>query len=756
MMIVTIVVGSISYAVTVNSVKESVEDYNTAMLQQTKTVIDEKVMSVNRLAIQLAFNPYILKTAYETSVDDNQNSYTISKIIDILKAGSSSNEFIDGLYVFYPMSDVVVNDEGKFTTEFFLNEIMPYENLAIVQWKNVFKSKDLKGFKPVEKINYKTYTTEILPFYQPLSTYTQNSSLGAVVVYIDKEKINELLEQINIYENSAVFVLNRKNEIIMSSGNNKLQDVIRTVDTNDKSQYYSDSEFDKVVVTSEKSESSGWRYVSVVPSSTYYSKASYVINVVVIITFIQLVLGVFLALIMTQRSYKPIRKTYDKLMELLGIKKSNEYDSVDHFSFIEQMTATTIRENAIIKESMEKARPVLKADLVNQLLRGTSYGNKVLEEDFKNLGIDFKGEKFVVIKIHIDDCSEFVESSTLQEMALVKLVIGNIMEEVAQKHFDTMFLDLDYENSVMLLNINENSDNGWQEEPNLYEMIMNVIKESQNYITDKFSIFISVGISSVHQGRNEINLCFREAEEALGFRLIRGNGSITSFSELKEDEGRYIYSIQTEINLINSVKTGDFEKVIEILDMVFQENSKSVSLSLNMTRCLFFDVVSTAIKIVDELHISRDPVFGEDLEPISQILKCETAEEMNIKLREFYKYICDYINSNKKSHNIDLRDRIINYIEEYYMDNSLSLISLSDSLKLNPTYVSYFFKEQVGENFINYISKLRIKKAKEIMANTNISIQEIAEKVGYANSGVFIRAFKKYEGNTPGRYRELV
>jgi len=655
------------------------------------------------------------------------------------------------------MSEVVVNDDGKFESAFFFNEIMPYDNLTLEQWKDYFKSRNLKGFKPVQTINYKTYSSKILPFYQPLSTYTQNSSLGAVVVYINKEKIDELLEKINLYSNSAVFVLDDNNEVIMEIGNEEMKSAIKPSELQNKSQYYSNSDFGRVVVTSENSDTTHWRYVSVVPMSAYYSKASFVRNVVVVMTLAQLVLGIFLALIMSQRSYRPIRKTSDKLKELIGIKKADENDTEDHFSFIEQMTVSTIRENVSIKESMVRLKPLLKTDLMNQLLRGTSFGVEELNENFRNLGIEFKGKDFAVVKIHIDDCSEFVESTTLQEMALVKLVIGNIMEEVAQKYFETIFVDFDLENVVMLLNIKEdlNDDNCKEDKP-YSDKIMEVVKEGQNFITERFSIFISAGISSMHEGRNEINLCYREAEESLGFRMIRGNGSITSFIELNETEGRYIYSMETEMNLINSVKTGDFKKVGEILNKVFEENFKSINQSLNMTRCLLFDIMSTAIKVVDELHISKSDVFGEDLDPINQLFKCETTEQMNIKLTKFYKNLCCYINSNKKSHNVDLRDRILSYIEENYMDNALSLVSLSDSLKLNPTYVSYFFKEQVGENFINYISKLRINKAKELLCNTNISIQEIAEQVGYANSGVFIRAFKKHEGNTPGKFRENV
>lgn len=69
-------------------------------------------------------------------------------------------------------------------------------------------------------------------------------------------------------------------------------------------------------------------------------------------------------------------------------------------------------------------------------------------------------------------------------------------------------------------------------------------------------------------------------------------------------------------------------------------------------------------------------------------------------------------------------------------------------------YLSAFIKEQLGETFLNYVLNLRMELATELLRTTDLSQQDIAVRIGYANSGVFLRVFKKKYGITPGTYRK--
>ena len=73
---------------------------------------------------------------------------------------------------------------------------------------------------------------------------------------------------------------------------------------------------------------------------------------------------------------------------------------------------------------------------------------------------------------------------------------------------------------------------------------------------------------------------------------------------------------------------------------------------------------------------------------------------------------------------------------------------------MNPSYCSYLFKEKTGINFIDYVNKTRIDKAKAMLKGTDNKVYKIAKDLGYDNAKYFFRVFKKVTGQTPEVYRQ--
>jgi len=96
---------------------------------------------------------------------------------------------------------------------------------------------------------------------------------------------------------------------------------------------------------------------------------------------------------------------------------------------------------------------------------------------------------------------------------------------------------------------------------------------------------------------------------------------------------------------------------------------------------------------------------------------------------------------------------IIRYINNNY-DHNLSLISLSEKFNISPYYLSRVFKEITGFSYTEYISILRIKKAKELLMKTQLNVTEIAKMIGYNNINQFGRIFKNMTGIPPTAFRK--
>ncbi|MDF2659664.1 MAG: AraC family transcriptional regulator [Paenibacillus sp.] len=227
-----------------------------------------------------------------------------------------------------------------------------------------------------------------------------------------------------------------------------------------------------------------------------------------------------------------------------------------------------------------------------------------------------------------------------------------------------------------------------------------IIRELKRVTEERFRMRTAIGVSSVRSGLTEIGRCYGEALSALDYRIIHGSGTVILFDQIREIErGYYHYPIETEAQLMNS---------------------------------------------------------GIDSDPVKHIMSSSSAEKMLGRIKELSLAICDSVREARTDQSGRLNERLKQYIEENSADNGLSLTSIADHFGMTPQYVSGFFKKQNGINLTDYMVEVRVREAKRLLAESGLTVLQIAQKVGYATDIGFIRVFKKLEGITPGKYREML
>ena len=102
---------------------------------------------------------------------------------------------------------------------------------------------------------------------------------------------------------------------------------------------------------------------------------------------------------------------------------------------------------------------------------------------------------------------------------------------------------------------------------------------------------------------------------------------------------------------------------------------------------------------------------------------------------------------------VTIIEKAKNYINENFQKD-ISLDLVSREVDISPYYFSKLFKQETGNNFIEYLTEVRLRKARELLKNSQYSIKEICAESGYGDPNYFSRIFKKYEGVTPSEFRE--
>lgn len=157
-----------------------------------------------------------------------------------------------------------------------------------------------------------------------------------------------------------------------------------------------------------------------------------------------------------------------------------------------------------------------------------------------------------------------------------------------------------------------------------------------------------------------------------------------------------------------------------------------------------FNYAKTAISLgaIDYILKPSDPD-----EIIEAVLKAKSKIDEIIQLRNLGNQC-----KQRKINNRIVRE-VLDYIENHYSED-ISLFTAAEHVHMNHVYLSRLFKKELGETFLENLTKYRLQKACELLSNSDYKIYEISSMVGIFDAGYFSQVFKKYYGLTPSEYRD--
>lgn len=138
---------------------------------------------------------------------------------------------------------------------------------------------------------------------------------------------------------------------------------------------------------------------------------------------------------------------------------------------------------------------------------------------------------------------------------------------------------------------------------------------------------------------------------------------------------------------------------------------------------------------------------------LMQLKNAETLSDFWQKLSGHIAELCKY--GVKRKPSVDIVEETKHFIDEKYSDTEMSVSSIGNAMGMQGNHLSKLFKERYGTTMLDYLTTVRIQQAKKYIREKNMAVQEVAERTGFLSSTVFIRTFKKKEGITPGKYKEM-
>ncbi|KWX69347.1 chemotaxis protein CheY [Paenibacillus riograndensis] len=164
-----------------------------------------------------------------------------------------------------------------------------------------------------------------------------------------------------------------------------------------------------------------------------------------------------------------------------------------------------------------------------------------------------------------------------------------------------------------------------------------------------------------------------------------------------------------------------------------------------------FDYVQQALRLGAVNYLLK-PLDKEELvQVVEAALKHEEEQQRREKLEKLVDHKLLEIDPDTAGMGEPVKEALA-YVEQH-LHEQLTMAEVAGRIHLNASYFSVLFKEQTGVPFSEYLSRLRIQRAKELLLQTSLPIVEIGERVGYRTDKYFIKVFKSLEDMSPSRYR---
>ena len=283
--------------------------------------------------------------------------------------------------------------------------------------------------------------------------------------------------------------------------------------------------------------------------------------------------------------------------------------------------------------------------------------------------------------------------------------------------------------------------------------IISFAREIKRILEEKSTFSFSIGVGREYENLKGLIFSYKEALNACKSCYFREKEDVMYIDQMVEFQNEIpIFITEMETKLIDKVKAGNLDNV----ELIFQEIVNNIieeKLEPETIKIRVLDLIYRVIEEVEKATTDSRESLYEVSSWIREILKVETKRDMSRITTKISNKLFDILRRYRKGSNTRHSiNQALDYIEDNF-NKDLSLKKVSDEVGLSIYYFSHLFKEEVGESFVTFLNKLRIRKSKQLLVNSNFNIAEIAYRVGYNDQNYYTRVFKEYEGVTPSEFR---
>ena len=706
---------------------------NELLLQQMKSYLDTIMSDVAQLNYIVANHGMLGGMLFESrpvSHDEYYRAYRVAS--DLFDYDTSSTGSAD-VYVYLPKLDMVISSRGYFSTANYQMSQRSLLDTSYHAWLGSFAGLTRPRFRPSQSMDLAEVVHDTVEMVTPLPAWQRSGAPhGWLVVHIARDLFQRIFAETAWTPDSLQLVYHPALGVIAASENVGDVAEIEAVGT----RVLETGVLDRVTLGETTyaaralpSDVVDLYYVSLVPGALYVHRFAGLYRYTILALVVCVVIAGLLIYWLASIRYRPIQ-------DLIALVKPDANGTLtlrsDEFALITGSVQSTLREDRRLRQELTRSRPLLLQSYLRRLLRDGGR-TPAIHAQLRRFGFTLAYSTIHLALVEID------RSGAVSREALERYLDGS--RRPAGVQFATI-PDQDGATGMLISTANPDS-----------APVTALLAALKGSLEEHFGVTSAIGVSEAHT-LDEIARLLPEARAALAYRLVKGSSAPIRFSDVITTGHTYHFPLEEEIRLINSIRFGNAAAAADILESIYADNFAQARLSMEMARCLMFDLISTMIKTMESLHADdQDAEFWARIQPVSRLTACRSLERLQQEMQTILTEVCRHVRAGRTSHTEQLRQAILAYIEQHCDERNLGPDAVADHLHRNSAYIARFFREQFGVGISSYVKNLRIDKAKRLIETTDLTVREIAHRIGFADSNALIRGFKATEGVTPGEYK---
>lgn len=704
--IIALLASLTTYAVSESqkTVRQEIVKYNTLMLRNTMDNFENHFDIIKSQMVLFFYTERVQQLQREPKY-----SAFPTIIGDILSWVSDPNLFIDNIVFHSREHDFVIEKGTSTKPDTMFNYFLISERYSKAFWDRQFDEPYTSRILPADNFYMTVYQgrRETLGEYIPIVFKRSGNQDFYMVVFLNARKMYEAFHQTSIDD---LVIYTRQGEMLYNRSASGTYPAVDELRKDEGNEFIKDGKYHFHMRAGE----SGMTYLHRLPAAELAAQARMNATVIAVILGV-LLLSVLISFMLAARINNPFRRLVESIR---GARDAETFRS-------------NIKEFDMIGGQLrDKQRLSRQWAFINHL-KDIRHN----EQDLAKLELHDKPYVFVLFHV-IERPRASWPQGTFQSWLYYMRVF--IEDKLNRSFPDAVTFQIEYNQILSMVFIDGDRE---------LEQSLHDIKSVLDH--DRDSGAITIAVTSVYERSSQFSEAYKEVQELSLKRRLTDEAQIVM--PRQDEQGDIALPKEQHIQLRANLKEGNADVLKGLLGKSMDDMQDK-----NISAAAWFRFAEELADLMRQAILETlgrgavQNVLPDKAE--EQIASCVTVAELKALLLDWTERTAEAIRAK-----LSPKDAITAFVLDYvntHLADEIYLDTLAEKLNLSSGYLSTYFKEKTGSNFVEYVNETRIRKAAELLLDTRLKIQEVAEAVGYRNITSFNRMFKKYKGLSPSEYRK--